>query len=160
VDAAAGAPALAYLSPQQLEGKAADARADVFALGVIAYRAIVGVDPFGDTSSDAATRLAAIEKGPADPVQYVPKLTDHVRQTLLVALARNLTERFADALTMRAALLGTSQVALDTPTLRWAVAEGAPDGEVTEGMAEFLADGTETTAADAPIEPEHVGDGS
>jgi serine/threonine protein kinase len=159
VSAPAGASEIAFQSPQQLEGKAADPRADVFALGVIAYRAVVGVDPFGDTASDPASRLAAIEKGPADPLQYMPKLADHLRQALLIALARNLTERFADALTMRAALRGESQVALDTPTLRWAVAEGAPEGEVTDGMAEFLADGAEITATGAPGEPGLAGGG-
>jgi hypothetical protein len=91
-------------------------------------------------AADPAARLAAIEKGAVDPAQYAPKVVDHVALTLQIALARNLTERFADALTMRAALRGDSQVALDTPTLKWAVPEGAPDGEVTEGMAEFLSD--------------------
>jgi serine/threonine protein kinase len=148
----AGALEIAFLSPQQLEGKPADARADVFALGVIAYGAVTGRDPFGDTAADAATRLAAIEKGPTDPAQYVPALTDHVRSTLQIALARNLTERFADALTMRAALRGDSQVALDTPTLKWAVPEGAPPGEVTEGMAAFLSDEAAEPDAGAPGE--------
>jgi hypothetical protein len=149
VGAPAGTPEIAFLSPQQIEGKPGDARADVFALGVIAYRAVTGSDPFGDTAVDAATRLAAIEKGPTDPAQYVPALTDHVRATLQIALARNLTERFADALTMRAALRGDSQVALDTPTLKWAVPEGAPPGEVTEGMAAFLSDAPSEPGADA-----------
>jgi hypothetical protein len=149
VSAPAGACDIAFQSPQQLEGKPADARTDVFALGVIAYRTVTGADPFGDTAADAATRLAAIEKGPADPAQYVPALTDHVRATLQIALARNLTERFADALTMRAALRGDSQVALDTPTLKWAVPEGAPAGEVTEGMATFLSDAPAEPAPDA-----------
>ncbi len=155
VGPSAGAPEAAYLSPQQLEGKPADPRADVFALGVIAYRAITGADPFGGKGDDPAARLAAIEKGAADPAQYAPKLAEHVAQTLKIALARNLTERFADALTMRAALRGDSQVALDTPTLKWAVPEGAPDGEITEGMAEFLADdgppaGAGPVSGDAP----------
>ena len=61
-------------------------------------------------------------------------------RTLLIAVQRSLTERFADALTMRAALRGDSQAALDTPTLKWAVKEGVPEGEVTDGIAKFLAD--------------------
>ena len=77
---------------------------------------------------------------PADPRTVLPKLTDRVARTLLIAVQRSLTERFADALTMRAALRGDSQAALDTPTLKWAVKEGVPEGEVTDGIAEFLAD--------------------
>jgi serine/threonine protein kinase len=121
--------AVLFLSPQQLEGKPADERADVFALGVIGYLAITGADAFGGEGTDAASRLAAIERGATDPRTYVPKLNERVARTLQTALARNLTERFADALTMRAALRGDSTVALDSPTLRWAVAEGIPAGD-------------------------------
>lgn len=145
----AAAPDPAYLSPQQLEGKLADPRADVFALGVIGYRAMTGDDPFGGApTADPTSRIAAIGKGPADARTVLPKLNDRVARTLLIALQRNLTERFADAFTMRAALRGDSQAALDTPTLKWAVKEGVPEGEITEGMAEFL--------ADEPIEGEAV----
>jgi len=142
----------AFLSPQQLEGKTADARADVFALGVIGYRAITGADPFGDTASDPVARLAAIERGAADPRAHLPGLAERVRKTLLVALARNLTERFADALTMRAALRGDSDVALDTPTLRWAVPEGIPEGDT--GAADEYAAGAESTRDDPGAEGE------
>lgn len=145
----AATPDIAYLSPQQLAGRPADPRADVFALGVIGYRAITGVDPFGEaTAATATARIAAIEKGAADPRDVLPKLTERVERTLLTALQKNLTERFADALTMRAALRGDSQVALDTPTLKWAVKEGAPAGEITPGMAEFLADAPVESASD------------
>lgn len=103
----------------------------------------------GDTSrTTLAERLAAIEKGAADPFALVPKLNDRVRRTLLIALARNLTDRFADALTMRAALRGDSQVALDTPTLRWAVAEGIPEGDT--GAADEYAASQEATREQPP----------
>jgi hypothetical protein len=137
---AAGPRPLEFQSPQQLEGRPPDARADVFALGVIGYLTIAGADPFG-AQSDAASRLAAIEKGPTDPRTYLPKLSERVDRTLLIALARNLTERFADALTMRAALRGDSDVALDSPTLRWAVPEGIPEGDT--GAADEYADSQE-----------------
>lgn len=117
-DTPAPADAAAYRSPQQRDGDAADARADVYALGVIAYRTLTGEMPFAP-GADA----------PTDPVGYLPGLNDTVRRTLLIAMQRNLTERFADALTMRAALRGDSQVALDTPTIRWAVPEGIPEGD-------------------------------
>ncbi|MHB1341512.1 MAG: protein kinase family protein [Coriobacteriia bacterium] len=107
-----------YLSPQQRDGKPADPRADVYALGVIAYRTLTGAMPYDSHAAD-----------PTDPVTYLPNLNDTVRRTLLIALQRNLTGRFADALTMRAALRGDSVVALDTPTLKWAVPEGIPQGD-------------------------------
>lgn len=122
-EAAPFAEAEAYLSPQQREGKPADVRADVYALGVLAYRMLMGVHPY---EQDAAA--------PVDPHAFLPNLTDRVRRALMISVARNLTERFGDALTFRAALRGESDLALASPTLRWAVAEGIPEGD--EGAAE------------------------
>ncbi|MGB4593966.1 MAG: hypothetical protein WBI63_09365 [Coriobacteriia bacterium] len=106
-EAGSAADADAYLSPQQRDGKPADPRADVYALGVIAYKTLTGAMPF-----------ASGAEAPEDPVVYLPNLTDAVRKTLLIALQHNLTERFADALTMRAALRGDSQVALECSVSR------------------------------------------
>ncbi len=52
-------------------------------------------------------------------------------------MQKNLTDRFGDALTFRAALRGESDLALASPTLRWAVAEGIPEGDT--GAAEEFA---------------------
>lgn len=126
-DASPVADAEAYLSPQQRDGKPADVRADVYALGVIAYRMLMGVLPYAAGADD-----------PADPHAYLPNLTERVRRTLAIAVQQNLTERFGDALTFRAALRGDSDLALASPTLRWAVAEGIPEGD--EGAAEEFAE--------------------
>lgn len=124
-EAAPYADAEAYRSPQQLKGEAADARADVYALGVLAYRTLMGVLPYASGDD------------PLDPHDYLPNLTDRVRRTLTIAVQKNLTERFGDALTFRAALRGDSDLALSSPTLKWAVAEGIPEGDT--GAAEEFA---------------------
>jgi len=72
-----------YMSPEQAEGRAVDARSDIFAFGVLLYELATGHRPF-DRDSAVAT-LAAILRDPAPPVS-------DLRPDLPRALAR-LVER-------------------------------------------------------------------
>ncbi|MRS13073.1 MAG: hypothetical protein EG823_08390 [Actinobacteria bacterium] len=135
--AAPDADADEYRSPQLRDGQEPDARADVYALGVLAYRTLMGVYPY------------SAGEDPIDPHQYLPDLTDRVRRVFTIAVQKNLTERFADALTFRAALRGDSDVALDTPTLKWAVPEGIPEGD-TGAADEFASSAPEAEREEGP----------
>jgi serine/threonine-protein kinase len=42
---------LAYMAPEQLEGKEADSRADLWALGVVVYEMVTGKKAFGGKSA-------------------------------------------------------------------------------------------------------------
>jgi serine/threonine protein kinase len=54
-----------YLSPEQAFGKAADARSDVYSVGVMAWRMLVGRPPFAADSADALIRMQAREPVPS-----------------------------------------------------------------------------------------------
>jgi serine/threonine protein kinase len=54
-----------YLSPEQAFGKAADARSDVYSVGVMAWRMLVGRPPFAAESADALIRMQAREPVPS-----------------------------------------------------------------------------------------------
>ncbi|MBZ5635666.1 MAG: serine/threonine-protein kinase [Acidobacteriia bacterium] len=76
---------LQYMSPEQLEGKEADARSDIFSFGVVLYEMITGKRPF--TGGSQASLIAAVLKEQARPVQELQPLTpaglDRVLQTCL-----------------------------------------------------------------------------
>jgi eukaryotic-like serine/threonine-protein kinase len=94
----------AYVAPEQLEGVDIDARADVYALGVVMYEALVGRPAFsGDTPAATAAMRLSYELLPARRARPdVPEELDEVvtRATRRDRSARYVDGRaFADALT-------------------------------------------------------------
>jgi len=76
---------LQYMAPEQLEGKDADARSDIFAFGLVLYELITGKRPF--TGASQASLIASILKEPAPPLGPLQGVTppglERVIQTCL-----------------------------------------------------------------------------
>jgi eukaryotic-like serine/threonine-protein kinase len=75
-----------YISPEQLEGKEADARSDIFALGAVLYEMITGKRAFeGKTTASTIAAILAVEPKPISTVQPMssPAL-EHVTKACLV----------------------------------------------------------------------------
>jgi serine/threonine protein kinase len=85
-----------YMSPEQIEGKEADARSDLFALGAVLYEMVTGARPFGG-KSQLSVASAILEKEP-EPISALQPLTPPAFEHIIVAcLAKNPDDRFQTA---------------------------------------------------------------
>jgi serine/threonine protein kinase len=101
---------LQYMSPEQLQGKEADARSDLFSFGCVLYEMLTGKRAF-EGASPASVIAAILEREPA-PLHFSPPLERVIR----TCMAKDPDERI--------------QTARDVKTaLNWAV-EPQPDGIV------------------------------
>lgn len=87
---------LPYMAPEQVEGGDADARTDVFALGVVLYEMLTGRRPFqGRTSASLAG--AIIAGRPAPVSSLVPGAPAAVDRVIEKCLAKNPDDRWQTA---------------------------------------------------------------
>jgi eukaryotic-like serine/threonine-protein kinase len=85
-----------YMSPEQIEGKEADARSDLFALGAVLYEMATGSRPF-EGKSQISVASAILEKEP-QPISVVQPLTPSAFEHVVTAcLAKNPADRFQTA---------------------------------------------------------------
>jgi tetratricopeptide (TPR) repeat protein len=86
----------AYMAPEQILGKAIDARADVFAAGVLLYEALAGVNPF-QTGSNYDT-LQRIRSGEVTPIeQLVTDVPPEVARVVRTAMGYEPEQRYSSA---------------------------------------------------------------
>jgi eukaryotic-like serine/threonine-protein kinase len=101
-----------YMSPEQIEGKEADARSDLFALGAVLYEMATGTRPF-EGKSQISVASAILEKEP-EPISAIQPLTPPAFEHIVKAcLAKNPEDRFQTA----------HDVALE---LKWIAQSGTP----------------------------------
>jgi len=92
-----------YIAPEYLRGQPIDGRADLFALGVVLYRAVTGKRPFVGPS-EAAVSLAVLREEPKWPSEVDPALPQAMSAVVMMALEKNPDARFASAKAMRQAI--------------------------------------------------------
>jgi eukaryotic-like serine/threonine-protein kinase len=94
----------AYMSPEQAEGKALDARSDLFAFGVLVYEMLGGQRPFsGDTR---LSTIAAVLKASPDPLRRLRRdVPAQVERIVSRCLEKSPDARYASAADVRRELM-------------------------------------------------------
>ncbi len=85
-----------YMAPEQVRGKPADARADIFAFGAILYEMLSGKRAFhGDSSAD--TMSAILKEEPPDLTETNRNVSPALERVVRHCLEKNPAERFQSA---------------------------------------------------------------
>jgi serine/threonine protein kinase len=92
-----GLGTLAYMAPEQIDRtRPIDARADVYALGIVFYELLCGARPYG--GEDPSRLVAAIRQGrPRLPVEIEPDVPEPLQAIALKAMERDPDARYASA---------------------------------------------------------------
>jgi len=100
------------MSPEQVEGKEANYRSDIYSLGVIIYEMVTGRIPFdGETALSIA--LKHKNEAPRDPREFNNKIPESLSQMIMKCMEKNGESRYQTAEELLAKL---NKIEKDLPT--------------------------------------------
>ena len=91
---------LQYMAPEQVQGKAADERSDVFAFGAIAYEMVTARRAF-EGENPASIIAAVMEREPPPMFSIRPDVPAALERTIRTCLAKDPNERWQSAADLR-----------------------------------------------------------
>lgn len=95
---------LLYISPEQINGRSADFRSDIYTLGITLFEAVTGRLPF-ERKSDYALMHAHVLETPPSPRNIKRNLSHEIEKVILRAIEKNPEKRYQTADEFRTSLL-------------------------------------------------------
>ncbi|HET9404396.1 MAG TPA: serine/threonine-protein kinase [Burkholderiales bacterium] len=147
-----------YMSPEQVAGKRAEPRSDIFSLGVIFYEMLTGKPAFtGDDVTAVMFQILNVVPPPPSSINpAIPAVLDFI---VAKALAKNAEDRYQDAgefaHDLRDSAKQVAEIA-QAPAIASTVPQAALDSEATQALArslpgEPLDDAVGTVSDPAPV---------
>ena len=142
-----------YVAPEQIEGRAVDARTDVYSLACVLFECLTGSVPF-ERDSQVAALYAHLGEKPPVPTAARPDLPASIDEVVAKALAKSPADRYATC----GGFSGAAREALRPPTeasdqarasgwRRWRAVVGAAVAALVTGVIVFSVSRGETPAA-------------
>jgi serine/threonine-protein kinase len=98
---------LSYMAPEQVHGRAVDARSDIYSTGVMLYELATGAKPFQAENAFALLELK-LKTDPKPPCELNPFIPAALGEIILTSLARDPARRFQNAEAFKNALQSVS----------------------------------------------------
>jgi serine/threonine-protein kinase len=139
-----------YMSPEQADGEHADARTDIYSLGVTFYRVFTGQPPF---TSPTVMNLLFKHKfeAPPDPKGMRPDLSQNVRNLLLHMMAKRREDRPQSAQALVEMIEGMAQgKAIPEPPVYVPSSSSLPPTMISPGATRMI-------PAGRPVAPKLIG---
>jgi predicted ATPase len=127
---------VAYMSPEQLSGDGADARSDLWSVGVVLYEMLTGRLPFG-SGHELSTVYRVLTEEPTAPSSLRPEIPRALEEIVLRLLRRDPEARFAS----------TAEVLQALEALRAAGSARAPALHLPHQLTSFIGREAEIAAA-------------
>ncbi|MEE9298677.1 MAG: Stk1 family PASTA domain-containing Ser/Thr kinase, partial [Acidimicrobiia bacterium] len=139
-----------YFSPEQAQGQPADARSDIYSVGVVMYELLTGSPPFSG-ESPVAVAYQHVQEAPEPPSRLDPNVPPGLEAIVLKAMAKQPDDRYQSAAEMVEDIdrLLAGQVPLAAPQ------NEAPTREITAGAPPPMPPQGPDTRPDTPTVSEH-----
>jgi serine/threonine protein kinase len=104
-----------YMAPEQARGDRVDARADIYAVGAILYRALTGKKPF-EGLDPMATLTAVLVQEPGRPTVVNPDVPLHLELVIQHAMAKDPKDRYQSMAELERELAGFDPELMSRPS--------------------------------------------